>query len=120
MKDDSTIIYAQAVLMAPTGKSIVDKPSTTENIKALQPTTAAITAAHSFLTKKGFNVSGHGPTLTVAGKKGLFEKVFKFSVAVKEVNNTAYATATTNPVIPATLKPFVKTIVFSEPMEFFG
>lgn len=120
MKDDNTIVYAAVVLISATGKSIIDEPATTENLASLQPTSAAIAAARSFLIKKGFDVTGEGPSLTVAGKKGLFEKVFKFSVALKVVNNTTYATAITNPVIPTTIKPFVKTIVFSEPMEFFG
>ncbi len=120
MKDDSTIIYATVVLISPTGKSIIDEPATTENLAALQPTSKAIVAARSFLIKKGFSVYGEGPSLSIDGKKGLFEKVFKFSIVLKVVNNSTYATATTNPVIPATLKPFVKTIVFSDPMEFFG
>jgi hypothetical protein len=120
MQDDSTIIYATAVLLSPGKTSVIDKKVTTENLAGLLPTSKAIATVRSFLLKKGFDVKGEGPTLTAAGKKGLFEKVFKFSVALKQVNNTTYATAATQPVIPTPIKPFVKTIVFSEPMEFFS
>lgn len=119
MKDNNTILFAEVVLLAPSGKSILDKPATTKNLKALQPNKDALSIVRAYFTKEGFNVNGEGVSLTISGKKELFEKVFKFSIALKEVNKVNYASAISSPIIPVGIKPIVKTIVFGEPMEFF-
>lgn len=119
MKDNTTILFAEVVLLTPTGKSILDKPATTRNLKAMQPNKDALSIARTFFTKEGFSINGEGVTLSISGKKELFEKVFKCSIALKEVNKVNYASATSTPIIPIAIKPIVKTIVFAEPMEFF-
>lgn len=120
MSDDNKIIYAAVVLFSDKGKSILDKAATADNLKELSPSLKAQKEATAFFIKKKFSVTGAGPTLSVAGRKVLFEKVFKFSVSLKAINGETYATALSEPVIPPELKPFVKAIVFSEPAEYFG
>lgn len=120
MSDDNKIIYAAVVLLSDKGKSILDKTATTGNLKELSPSLKAQIEATAFFIRKKFSVTGAGPTLSVAGRKVLFEKVFNFSVSLKTINGETYVTALSEPVIPPELKPFVKAIVFSEPAEYFG
>jgi hypothetical protein len=120
MNQNNKIINAEAVLFSPTGKSILDKMATADNLQELLPSEKAKVVSVTILKKNGFSVNVSGPSLSITGKKSLFEKVFKFSVGLKTVNKETYPVALTKPSIPPELKSFVKTIVFSEPMEYFG
>lgn len=120
MEESDVIVYAQLVLFSDKGRSIMDKAATSKNIQELAPSEAAKSKAFLFLKNAGFIVGTNGPTLSVTGKKSLFEKVFNFLIEVKTVNHVNYTIPKSSPVIPAKLKPIVKDILFSEPMEYFG
>lgn len=120
MSDDNKIVYAQAVLFSPKGKSITDSAASQKNVDELLPSAQTIKTAAAFFEKKGFIINTDGPSLSVSGKKSLFEKVFRFSVQLRKEGGNEYATAVTKPIIPHELQHLLKEIVFSEPAEYFG
>lgn len=120
MSDDNTIIHAQVVLFSPSGKSITDSAAAQGNINELLPSAQAKKTVAKFFEKKGFIINTDGPSLSVSGKKSLFEKVFRFSVKLRKKGSNEYATAVTKPVIPHELQHLLKEIVFAEPAEYFG
>lgn len=120
MSDDKKTIYAQAILMSPSGKSITDKPASSGNISELLPSAQTKKTITAYLEKKGFKINTDGPSLAVSGKKGLFEKVFSCAIKVNSKNGQEFFTAVTQPIIPPELQHLLKEIVFSEPVEYFG
>lgn len=120
MNDEHKIIYAQAVLISPSGKSITGAQPVAGNISELLPSAQTKKTVTVFLEKNGFNVNTNGPTLSISGKKSLFEKVFHFSIQLNSKDGQEYATAVTKPIIPPGLQPHLKEIVFSEPAAYFG
>ena len=119
MKEDKTL-YAQAVLISPTGRSVTDENVTTKNIRSLLPADQTKETVSAYLQKKGFTVNKEGPSLSISGKKSLFEKTFDCSLRLTSKNGQEYTTAITKPIIPTALRSLLKEIVFGEPSEYFG
>lgn len=114
-------IPAQVVLKTGSGKTITEASTiTSRNIQQYLPSETTMRKAMAALEHCGFLVQPTSPTLTITGNKSLYEETFQVLLMKKEKNNQTYYVPNTKATVPPALQESVASIVFSEPVEFFG
>ena len=120
MSDNSIILYAQVVLIAPSGKDISrEQLITTRNIDMLLPSRHTLQQAAIILTQAGFGCSETTPTLSISGSPALFEDFFRMKLS-SSTHSGKPPRVEKKATIPASLKGLVSSIEFGEPMELFN
>jgi subtilase family serine protease len=118
---NDAIVSAQVVVKAASGKSLLDETTITrKNLQQVLPSETVINEVASALGREGFIVQASNLTLSISGKKSLFEKVFTFRLSEKKHNGHFYYVPNKKATIPAPLKKYIVAIIFSEPVESFG
>ena len=120
MSTRDPIVNAQVVLKAASGKKLLDESAITKNnIQQFLPSENAINEAATGLRERGFTTHASHPTLSISGKKSLFEKVFILHLKEKKHNHQSYYVPNKKATIPAPLTNSIDAIVFPEPVESF-
>jgi hypothetical protein len=123
MLKDSEEISAEVILKSRSGRSLADADAvvTAETLEEFAPAPETVIKATQCLKHLGFTVVHTGVTLTILGKKELFEDVFTIQLTLKEDEKTGSVIIHCNGdvSIPKSLKNVVKDVVFPEPPEFF-
>jgi subtilase family serine protease len=120
MATKNKTIYASAILQdASKWDASSPKTKSFEKTKSTSTTVLIQENAVNTLKKFGFKINViSDQIISIDGTKKLFEKIFNTVVTEYQKENTTYYKADSI-IIPAELQPFIKGIVFSEPMELF-
>lgn len=113
-------VYANVVLKAPSGQSVLDTVVTADRIEGLRPDSEAVTFATAWLTQKGFRIEQPGIFLSVSGAKDQFEAVFGMHLTAYEQDGQTYYRADKPATIPAPVQSIVAAIVLAEPNQYFN
>jgi hypothetical protein len=115
---------AEVILKSKQGQSMVgnETPLTSNNIEEYRPSSKVMADAASRLNKLGFDTYPSDFTLTIIGKKALFEKVFKIKLAeIKNEGNRRKSVSTDRELtIPPPLRDIVEKVVFTPQPQLSG
>lgn len=123
VQDPSPIISAEAILKSGSGRSLAHttEPVTAANVAFFAPRPETTAQAAAQLQALGFTVVTSGITMTLEGPATRFEDVFQLHIQVSRDDRTGalQLQPSGDVTIPDSLKPFVESIVFPEPPEYF-
>ena len=119
-----SLISAEVILKWEGGQSLVDAdvPITSQNIADFRPSKKLLNDAISRFNKLGFDASSNGFTLTISGRKSLFEEVFKVKLTIDIAKNIRRINVRpeTDLSIPHILSDIVERVVFTPPPQLFS
>jgi hypothetical protein len=123
MGSAASSISAEVILKSRGNRSIASNETrlTSENIENYRPSKKLINDTVGRLKKLGFDIFPSDFTLTIVGKKSLFEEVFKIKFAVDEDERNKRINLQPNKelTIPPTLSDVVEKVVFTPQPQFF-
>lgn len=123
MGSATSSISAEVILKSRGDRSMAsnEAPLTSQNIENYRPSKKLIDDTVGHLKKLGFDIFPSDYTLTIVGKKSLFEDVFKIKLAIDEDerNKRINLHADKELTIPPTLSDFVEKVVFTPQPQFF-
>jgi hypothetical protein len=123
MSKNSEEISAEVILTSRSGRSLTDADAvvTAETLEEFEPAPETIVKATACFQQLGFTVVHTGVTLTILGRKELFEDVFTVQLTLKKDEKTGsiIVHCKGDITIPKSLKNIVEDVVFPEPPEFF-
>jgi len=123
MGSATSSISAEVILKSHGDRSMAsnEAPLTSQNIENYRPSKKLIDDTVGRLKKLGFDIFPSDFTLTIVGKKSLFEDVFKIKLAVDkdERNKRINLHADKELTIPPTLSDVVEKVVFTPQPQFF-
>jgi hypothetical protein len=124
MDQTAPLISAEVILKSEVGRSMVntDVPITSQNVEDFRPSKRLLEDAVSHLKNLGFDVSSNGFTLTIRGKKALFEELFKVELAVDVATHgrRMNVRSDTELSIPHKLSDIVERVVFTPLPQSFS
>ena len=112
--------YANVVLKAPSGQSVLDTGAVADRIEGLRPDSETVANATAWLKKKGFRIEQSGVFLSISGAKDQFEAAFGMHLTAYEQDGRTYYRADKPATIPAPVQSIVQAIVLAEPNQYFN
>jgi hypothetical protein len=121
MGSATSSISAEVILKSHGDRSMAsnEAPLTSQNIENYRPSKKLIDDTVGRLKKLGFDIFPSDFTLTIVGKKSLFEDVFKIKLGEDERNKRINLQADKEATIPPTLSDVVEKVVFTPQPQFF-
>jgi hypothetical protein len=121
MGSATSSISAEVILKSHGDRSMAsnEAPLTSQNIENYRPSKKLIDDTIGRLKKLGFDIFPSDFTLTIVGKKSLFEDVFKIKLGEDERNKRINLQADKEATIPPTLSDVVEKVVFTPQPQFF-
>ena len=116
-------VSAEVILKSKSGKSMIknDIPITSKNIEEFRPSQHIIESATKYLERSGFTVTSNGITITIEGKRSLFERIFKVRLTVDKSGAAGGTNVRSDKElsIPPELSDIAERVIFVPQPEFF-
>jgi subtilase family serine protease len=121
-----TVLSAEVVLVAQSGKPIEGAIITAENVREYTPSPTGVTAAQNYFRKEGFTVGPlGGVSFSISGPLSLFERAFGVrietasdrSAKIKGGRGEAERALPLTR-LPGALRGFIHAVTFGRPLDF--